>query len=272
MMKRILLAALTVVTLASAASAEEAATIVLRSGERISGQLIDHGGVGFTISVGGVNRTIPTGEVALVEFAGGGNLSNDMAARLNNGQHVILLRSGQAIVGNFADIGGTSPLRVSIDTDSGRRDLTSSEVARIYLAPVGTGTAGAPQQQTGTSGTVTVVGNQMWTPTGIVVRRGEAITFSTTGDVQLSGDSNDKAGVLGAYGQRRPGPGAPLPQEFAGALVARVGNGGPFTVGNNTPVTMPEGGQLFLGINDDNVGDNSGQFNVTIQRRNTRRR
>jgi len=273
MMKRILLAAVAIVMLASVASAQEAATIVLRSGERISGQLIDHGGVGFTISVGGTNRTIPTGEVALVEFAGGGSptLSNDMAARLNNGQHVILLRSGQAIVGNFADIGGTTPLRVSIDTDSGRRDLTSSEVARIHLAPVGAGTTGAQPVAPGGPGNVTVVANQMWTPTGITVRRGEVLVFNTTGEIQLSGDPNDKAQVLGALGQRRPGPGAPLPSEFAGALVGRVGNGGPFTVGNGTPVTMPEAGQLFLGINDDAVGDNSGQFNVSIQRRTRRR-
>jgi hypothetical protein len=33
---------------------------------------------------------------------------------------------------------------------------------------------------------------------------------------------------------------------------------------------MPASGQLFLGINDDHVGDNDGGFRVNIQR--TRRR
>lgn len=271
MTKRILLAAVVIVGLASAASAQEAATIVLRSGERVSGQLIDHGGVGFTISVGGANRTIPTGEVAVVEFSGGSTaLSADMAARLNNGQHVVVLRNGQGIAGNFHDIGGTTPLRITIDTDSGRREFNSSEVGRIYLAPVG-GSAGTAGAQPGAPGSVVVVANQAWTPTGLIVRRGETLTFQTTGEVQLSGDGNDKAHSAGAYSQRRPGAGAPLSQELAGALVARIGNGQPFAVGNNTVVTMPEAGQLFLGVNDDSLGDNAGQFNVSIQRRSRRR-
>lgn len=272
MTKRILLATVVIVGLASAASAQEAATIVLRSGERVSGQLIDHGGAGFTMSIGGANRTIPTGEVALVEFGGSGStaLSNDMAARLNNGQHVVVLKNGQAIVGNFYDIGGTTPLRITVDTDSGRRDFSSSDVGRIYLAPVG-GSAGTAGAQPGAPGSVVVVANQAWTPTGLIVRRGETLTFQTTGEVQLSGDGNDKAHSAGAYSQRRPGAGAPLPQELAGALVARIGNGQAFAIGNSTTVTMPADGQLFLGVNDDALGDNSGQFNVSVQRRSRRR-
>jgi hypothetical protein len=272
MTKRILLATVVIVGLASAASAQEAATIVLRSGERVSGQLIDHGGAGFTMSIGGANRTIPTGEVALVEFGGSGStaLSNDMAARLNNGQHVVVLKNGQAIVGNFYDIGGTTPLRITVDTDSGRREFSSSEVGRIYLAPVG-GSAGTAGAQPGAPGSVVVVANQAWTPTGLIVRRGETLTLQTTGEVQLSGDGNDKAHSAGAYNQRRPGAGAPLPQELAGALVARIGNGQAFAIGNNSTVTMPADGQLFLGVNDDALGDNSGQFNVSIQRRSRRR-
>jgi hypothetical protein len=275
MTKRILLAIVAVVALASAAGAQEAATIVLRSGERVSGQLVDHGGSGFRLSVGGADRNIPTGEVAVIEFAASGNpaLSNDMVSRLNNGQHVVVLRNGQQFAGNLYDIGGTTPLRITVDTDSGRRELASSEVARIYLAPVGgggtSGTTGA--QPSGTPGNIAVVANQTWTPTGLIVRAGEVLTSQTTGEIQLSGDPNDKAHSAGAYSQRRPGPGAPLPQELAGALIGRIGNGQPFAIGNNTSVRMPESGQLFLGINDDSVGDNAGQYSVSIQRRSRRR-
>ena len=60
--------------------------------------------------------------------------------------------------------------------------------------------------------------------------------------------------------------GSPLPGNFAGALIARVGNSAPFPIGNATTVTVPAAGQLFLGINDDNVGDNQGGFRVSIQR------
>lgn len=274
MMKRILVAAALVALVApAAASAQEAATIVLRSGERVSGQLIDHGGVGFTIEVGGQNRTIPTNDVVAVEFAGSGEPSwtNELRSKLNTGQHVIWLKNGQPVVGTFYDIGGTHPLRITVDTESGRRDYTSNDVARIYLAPPsgsGIGTTGA---QSAEPGTVTVSGNQEWTPTGIRVRRGEVVNFRSSGEVQLSGDSNDKAHPAGALSGRKAAN-AQVPDVPAGALIARIDNGRPFPIGGQTEVEMPANGHLFLGVNDDAVGDNTGSFSVTIERRQDRRR
>jgi hypothetical protein len=274
MMKRILVAAACVALLApAAASAQEAATIVLRSGDRVSGQLIDHGGVGFTIEVSGQTRTIPTNDVVAVEFAGSPEpkWSNDLLSKLNTGQHVIWLKSGQAVVGRFYDIAGTRPLRITVDTEGGRRDYTSNDVARIYLAAPSGSRVGTTGEQASEPGTVTVAGNQEWTPTGITVRRGEVVTFRTTGEVQLSADANDKAQAAGAFSGRKTAN-APVPEVIAGALIARIGNGRPFPIGDQTEVPMPAGGQLFLGINDDAVGDNVGQFRVTIERRVDRRR
>ena len=31
-------------------------------------------------------------------------------------------------------------------------------------------------------------------------------------------------------------------------------------------VRMPQGGRLYLGVNDDTIGDNRGQFEVTVRR------
>ena len=54
---------------------------------------------------------------------------------------------------------------------------------------------------------------------------------------------------------------------YAGALIAKVANNGaPFPIGERQTVTMPADGQLFLGINDDHVGDNQGGYRVVIQR------
>nr|MBA3296167.1 hypothetical protein [Acidobacteriota bacterium] len=58
----------------------------------------------------------------------------------------------------------------------------------------------------------------------------------------------------------------------AGALIARVGNGEAFAIGNQTTVTMPAAGQLFLGINDDGFEDNAGEFRVEIARSGGRNR
>ena len=38
----------------------------------------------------------------------------------------------------------------------------------------------------------------------------------------------------------------------------------PFGIGDQTSIVVPASGLLYLGINDDNVSDNSGQFQVVI--------
>ena len=258
--------------------AQESATLTLRSGERISAQLVDHGGAGFLVRVNGQDRTIPTGDVAVIDFAGGTMSSADWS-KVTGGQHVIWLRNGETISGTFYDIGGTSPLRITVKTGAGDRELSSSEVARIVLAhtdaaATATGaTAGTTGANTtpAAGGGIVVSAKQPWTSTGITVRRGEVWNLNATGEVQLSGDANDLAGPAGSKSGRYA-PSAPLPRSFAGALIGRIGNGTPFPIGNQTTITMPETGQLFLGINDDGFGDNLHEFRVELTRVSTRRR
>lgn len=250
------------------AQAQENATLTLRSGERISAQLIDLGGVGFTVRINGQERQIPTNDVAVIDFTGG-TMSNEDWAKVAAGQHVTWLRSGETISGNLYDISGTSPLRLTLHTPSGERVVGSNEVARIVLArtdaAVSGTTGGSPANLAPATGTgIVVSGRQAWTPTGITVRRGDVLTFNTTGEIQLSGDATDVAGSAGAKSQRYA-PNSPLPRNFAGALIARAGNT-VFPIGNQTRVTMPANGQLFLGINDDGFEDNVGEFRVEIGR------
>src|SRR5438105_18223 len=54
-----------------AAVAQENATLTLKSGEQITGQLVDLGGVGFTVRVNGQDRQIPQNDVAVIDFTGG---------------------------------------------------------------------------------------------------------------------------------------------------------------------------------------------------------
>jgi len=50
-------------------------------------------------------------------------------------------------------------------------------------------------------------------------------------------------------------------------LIGRVGNGQPFAIGAETDVTMPASGRLYLGVNDDYVRDNTGDFIVEMWNR-----
>ena len=53
----------------------------------------------------------------------------------------------------------------------------------------------------------------------------------------------------------------------AGALIGRIGTGEPFLIGTITqPIPMPGIGRLMIGINDDQLGDNSGAYSVVVTR------
>jgi hypothetical protein len=275
MLKRTILATVAACALAVGIQAQENATIVLRSGERVTGQLVDMGGAGFAVRVNGQDRNIAKNDVAVIDFGGSGDVSDADWAKVNNGEGV-LLRNGQAIAGQVFDIGGTTPLRVTVKTSSGDRNVNSSEVSRIVLARPGGSGAAATSGTANTAGVpdgqgIAVPANQAWTATGITVRRGEVMSFNTTGEARLSNDPADIAGSAGARSQRKA-PGAPIPGAFAGALIARVGSSGEvFPIGDQSTVTMPASGQLFLGINDDQMADNSGGFRVNVQRSGRRR-
>ena len=62
-----------------------------------------------------------------------------------------------------------------------------------------------------------------------------------------------------------------MPNVLAGALIGRIGpNGQPFAIGSGVSVPMPAAGQLFLGINDDGMDDNQGEYRVDITRTSRR--
>src|SRR4051812_33822883 len=247
------------------AYAQSSATLTLRSGEKVSGDLVDLGGVGYTIKVNGADRQIAQNDVAVIDFTGGTMSDADWAKFTGTSQ--VVLRNGQTIDGQLYDIGGTSPLRLTIKTASGDRELSSNDVARIVLARpenATTGTTGVAATAP-VAGAITVQANQPWTSTGITVRKGQQLTFATTGEVQLSTDTNDIATADGAKSGRRIAAG-PLANGLAGALVGRIGpNGTPFAIGNQTSITAPASGVLYLGINDDGFGDNQGNFQVVVR-------
>jgi hypothetical protein len=269
MLKRTVLSAFcaTAMLVSGVAYAQDSATLTLRSGEKVSGQLVDLGGVGYTVRVNGSERQIPQNDVAVIDFTGGQMSDADWAKF--SGPSVVVLRNGQTVNGSLYDIGGTSPLKLTIRTSDGDREISSTEVSRIIMA--------RPENAVATSGTnpavaaqavpgaINVAANQPWTSTGISVRKGQTLTFSTTGQVQLSTDSNDIADANGSKGARYAAN-APLKQVLAGALIGRIGpNGTPFAVGAQPTIVAPATGILYLGVNDDGFGDNQGGFQVVIR-------
>jgi len=259
MVKRTVLGLVCAAALAVAApvQAQENATVTLTSGEQVSGQLVDLNASGYTVRVNGQDRQIPPSQVAAIDFGGGVDWSK------YNGSPVVVLRNGQTVNGQLDDIGGTSPLRLTVKTANGNQDYTSSDVAEIIMSrPANTNAVATTGQVAPNGNTFTVNGNQDWTATGITVTKGQRLPFSASGQVQISPDANDTASVDGARSGRLA-PRAAMPRIPAGALIGRIGNT-PFAIGSRTTVTAPATGQLFLGINDDGFSDNQGSFQVTV--------
>jgi Ca2+-binding EF-hand superfamily protein len=158
--------------------------------------------------------------------------------------------------------------RRSFDTRDANRDgiLTRSEFDA-------TAAAGAPAagRAVATSGQIVrVQPKARWTDSGLDVQAGDRITFDAEGTMELSeGGSGDSATAAGARSGRRASN-APLAQEVAGGLIAKIGDSAPLFIGQQRTIQRaPVTGRLYLGVNDDHLDDNSGEYrvSVTIQRR-----
>ena len=110
---------------------------------------------------------------------------------------------------------------------------------------------------------VIVKAAERWTSTGVYVRRGDVVRIDSSGTVQLSADAADTSSPGGA-GSGRRAPSAPLPDRPAGGLIARIGNSAPLFVGADSTVRANASGLLYLGVNDDHVSDNRGEFRVKV--------
>jgi hypothetical protein len=256
-------------------------TVMLRSGERISGRLEDLNNGTFFVRVSASDqRRLPVAQVALIDYVGGAQgLPETELGPARGADHVMVLRNSQIVPGHLEDIEGGAgsdkpdDRRVYIfrTTAGEERRVPAEQVGRVYLGqfPAAQAAAGSAASSTlampeSASG-VRVPANQAWTATGIRVAEGQVVNFTAQGEMQWSTSADDRATPAGAANGRRGADRAPLPSAPAGALVGRIGNGAPFGIGNQAVVPMPATGELFLGVNDDEVGDNSGGFVVDVR-------
>ena len=251
------------------AFAQAPATFLLRSGERVRGDLIDTDAKGMLVTVNGQSQTWNVNDVVVIDFAGDArNFPRNEVDLIGSGS-LLVLTNGQTIQGQFKDVGGNRPKIIYFTTGGQDRNFLSNNISRLYLAVPPDSTIGGggsfqplPPGQVGT-GTMQVQARDGWVSTGLQVRQGEVVTISSNGEVRLSSDPSDTATTAGSAKGRRAAS-APMPNELAGALIGRVGNGRPFGIGNQQSFPSPGSGMLYLAVNDDELNDNSGAFGVTV--------
>ena len=249
-------------------AAQESTSVVLKSGERFSGQLVDLSAPGFTFEVNGQERIVPKDDVVSIDFSPGELPRPEQVNSLASGQSVLVLSNGEVVVGEFYDIGGTAPLRVTFRTSTGQRDFQSSNVRAIWVSRPLEGSAQAAGGGMQGAPTIVVQARQRWTPTNITVRSGQTVRFQTSGEVSVNTRSRVMANAGGntsLFDTDNPVPSAPT-----GALIGQVGAPGrggrlnAFVIGDRETVTMPADGVLLLGVNDTELGDNAGMFEVRL--------
>ncbi|MGQ9578664.1 MAG: hypothetical protein ACUVWQ_08575, partial [Candidatus Aminicenantales bacterium] len=122
-----------------------------------------------------------------------------------------------------------------------------------------------------------------WTDTGLEVEEGEELIFRASGTISLQVGNPD--GFCDPDGLNFQTAQQPLPAERLGILIGRVTRllstevdpktkeeirheeTKVFPIGKERRVLMPLTGRLYLGVNENVVEDNSGEFLVVIQRK-----
>jgi Ca2+-binding EF-hand superfamily protein len=144
--------------------------------------------------------------------------------------------------------------------DLNRDGMLSRREFEVAGGAPGEGGASAARSQT-----VRVNSLNRWTDAGIDVRAGDTLTINASGSIRMSDNDNgqDTATPAGSTTGRRAAD-APILNQPAGALLARIDNYGPIFVGGQRSFRAPVSGRLYFGVNDDHLPDNRGEFVVNV--------
>ena len=181
---------------------------------------------------------------------------------LRNGQRIegelVGVRNGQIEFEERRSFGGSRTVRFDRDEvdriDFDNRRYTNNNSSN-NSSSLGGRPSGMRERQT------IVSANLAWNDSGVDVRAGQTIYFEAQGRVRWGRDRQD-----GPAGERNSpsNPNRPMGNRNAAALIGKIGND-MFFIGDETgPVRMRSSGRLYLGVNDDVLTDNSGNFRVVV--------
>lgn len=234
---RLLLSATLLVSLCTPLLAD---TIRLKDGSVIRGQVIGFKDQQFTILIGGNARgrrgqtTVYVEDVESIEFdstAGVPTATDDGSARNN-----------------------PPPTRPSIS------DTSTSDSRTIDTTPVSSST---PTFFTIKVGVRADAANNGWTNSGLVVRKGQRLRISASGRVSLGrGRFSTPAGLATVQDNEKL-----MRNEATGALIAVIGddNDDFILIGPRREFVAQRDGVLFLGVNEGDLADNTGSYDIVIE-------
>jgi len=229
-------------------------TIRLKDGSVIRGQIVSFKNEQFTIVVGSGSRgrksqiTVYMEDVDSIEFDSTGNTSNSTGPNndsANNNQPVY-----QPPVNNQS-------------TNSQPANSQPANSQPTYIPPTSNNQSASPTFFQINVKVRADNASNGWTNTGLVVRRGQRLRITASGRVNLGANRMSTPDGLPNIADRDK----LMRNQPTGGLIAVIGddNDDFIFVGRSRDFVAQRDGVLFLGVNEGNLSDNSGQFEVVIE-------
>jgi len=251
------LVAVTIVLMLGLSTVALADTIRLRDGSVVRGQIIGYRDQQFTVLIGAGTRgrrsrmTIYMEDVESIEFDASSN----------------------AAAANTEGVDNTMP------GDERSDNRTSTPPVAAQNPPANTRpqpqprTGGDRAANTGTNSSPVYFPIRLrvradntsngWNNSGLMVRAGQRLRITATGRVSLGGGNFSTPTGLPRLNDRDK----LMRNDPTGALIAVIGDDNDefIFIGANREFVAQRDGTLFLGVNEGNLGDNSGTYDVTVE-------
>ena len=217
-------------------------TIRLKDGSIIKGKIVSFGNGKFIILVGNGTRQrqldFSANDIESIAFDSDSTPTADVSQSNNTNKNSTVITVGQ----NPAKI--ISPQTSAPKTDTKKSAQTPKPI-EIAVKVLADNTANG------------------WTNSGWVVKKGQRIRISGTGRVSLGGGRYTAPGGIASLSDKDK----LMAKESTGGLIAVIGdNNNDFIfIGDSREFVATHDGALFLGINEGNLDDNSGTFDVKIE-------
>ncbi len=220
-------------------------TIRLKDGSIIKGKIVSFGNGKFVILVGDGTRqrtlNYSANEVESIAFDGGAMPTAGGNSTQNNNSTIIT-------------VGQTTPKTPTTQTAPPKIIANSPPAPTTPITPKPVEIAVKVLADNTANG---------WTNSAWVVRKGQKIRITGAGRISLGGGRYATPSGIASL----PDKDKLMPDQATGGLIAVIGdnNNNFIFIGDSYEFTATRDGALFLGINEGNLNDNSGVFEVKVE-------
>jgi hypothetical protein len=229
-------------------------TIRLKNGSLIKGKVVTYGQQEFTIVLdlgtsskkSNSRMTIAVEDIDSIEFDSGGSYPGTA------------IMSAPPVSGNRSPVRYTEPSATSTEPVS----TSSPDEGSQQPAQPSPSSRSTESESVASERTVSVSATMDWTSTEIRVQRGQRVSISASGEVDLgNGNRSTPSGISSGDSKKL------MNSKPTGSLIAVVGddNDDFVFIGRGGEFTAAHNGVLFLSVNEGNLKDNSGSYLAKVK-------